>query len=365
MSMFIRAVSTKEHKANFIASAESTIAAINELTRQYEENWEKLEGYRKERAALIEDIIKAIKEGNIKIRKQLCRCDNTELNEVLEEVVDDLDLTQQELIKCALVKINIRYKQIDELGKKLEELAQELHQYRTSEPDYNQEVVIDFAQAKASAKDRMKEKAMQPKVEVESSLTEVVNTKPAGKEVVVSLESYINRKQKPIPINNDELSSAPIIEEEDLKNNNDGSDLEAAIGDDLDSEILDYLVTGGIEEVAADDYEEVINEIEESETLAEVEEDEECVAFTIENDITLKDIAERVYASADYWEPLYNYGSNKARIDRVAAEHKLPYHVVCTKSGYLNGVELQFPLELVTYEAVHSEEEGPVKGLAA
>lgn len=367
MSIFIRAVSTKEHKANFFAAAESTITAINELKKEYESVWESLEGYRKERAALIEDIIKAVKEGNIKIRKQLCRCDNAELNEVLEEVVDGLTLEQQELIKCSLVKINIRYKQIDELGKKLEDLAEQLSQYRTVEPDYDEEVVVDFSLQREVDKDDIpvisdevfvRENKPREVSEEDSDLEEIVDSKPADESVVISIESFLAKKQNDADLVEPDLeedSIGSIIEEDDLRTVGEESDLEKGINlDEFEAGDPSFTVTGGIEEteLSLEDVPEDLEEYEE-ETL---EESDECINFVIENNITLKEISARVYSSGDYWEALYNYGKNKERIDRIAAEHNVSYHVVCNKPGYLNGVTLQFPIELVTYEVVPSDE---------
>lgn len=344
MTTFTRATESKEHRNNVMDAAKRTIDTINKLTTEYESVWQKLEGYRKERAALIEDIIKIVKDGNIKLRKQLCRCDNQELNDVLEEVVDDLDLNQQEVIKCALVKINIRYKQIAELGKKLEGIMQELSHFRTMEADYTDEVVIPYSKLIA---DRIKKKAMATPAE-EEELEEVVSTSFAPPSIVISIGDFLENNKKEVNLADEEkeIAFSAIIEESEFAPlYEQKSDIEGAVPN-IEEEYPEATVTN------------IIASTQETNSSEQIPDETDFVEFKIENNITLSDIAERVYSSKDYWEALYSYGMNKSRIDRIAAEYNLPYQTICTESGYLNGVELQFPLELVMYDVV-----SPDKGL--
>ena len=46
------------------------------------------------------------------------------------------------------------------------------------------------------------------------------------------------------------------------------------------------------------------------------------------------------------------YGSNKSKIDKRAREAHVSVSVAATNPGYLAGLELNFPVELVTYEEV-------------
>lgn len=80
--------------------------------------------------------------------------------------------------------------------------------------------------------------------------------------------------------------------------------------------------------------------------------DDDSMPFTLDDKLTLDEIANNVYGDADLWKDLYKYGSNKAKIDKRARESHVSVSVAATNPGYLAGLELNFPVELVTYEEV-------------
>ena len=80
--------------------------------------------------------------------------------------------------------------------------------------------------------------------------------------------------------------------------------------------------------------------------------DEDSMPFTLDDKLTLDEIANNVYGDADLWKDLYKYGSNKSKIDKRAREAHVSVSVAATNPGYLAGLELNFPVELVTYEEV-------------
>ena len=80
--------------------------------------------------------------------------------------------------------------------------------------------------------------------------------------------------------------------------------------------------------------------------------DEDSMPFTLDDKLTLDEIANNVYGDADLWKDLYKYGTNKSKIDKRAREAHVSVSVAATNPGYLAGLELNFPVELVTYEEV-------------
>ena len=80
--------------------------------------------------------------------------------------------------------------------------------------------------------------------------------------------------------------------------------------------------------------------------------DEDSMPFTLDDKLTLDEIANNVYGDADLWKDLYKYGSNKSKIDKRAREAHVSVSVAATNPGYLAGLELNFPVELITYEEV-------------
>lgn len=353
--------SKRETSENFKSSFDATLNNLRldliELEKQFNAEWTELETLRKERAALIESAIKILKTNNIKPSKQLCKCNNSELNIELEAALDSLGFKDLEEIKCSIVKINIRYEMIQRKQVKLIELSEKLSMMThatyaqsissstevTGVRDYDDEVVVDFSKIKKAKEDKLKSKILQ-----EDELEEVVSVKKASPELIGSLNELLDERSIDIelPKVEEEKNASPfdsIIEETDLGIKNEESDLDVSIED-------------------------IITTLEDSELKNEeiVQNEEEIMhmPFTIERNLTLKEIAERVYGYDYLWTEIYKYSTNEGVINRIAAEYKISPEKVCTKPGYLNGVELLFPAELVITEATPIVEDAPKRRVA-
>lgn len=355
---FSKRETSENYKTSFDATLSNVRIELTELENQFNTVWNELETLRKERAALIESAIKILKSNNVKLNKQLCRCNNDELNIELESSLDKLGFKDLEEIKCSIVKINIRYEMIKRLQEKLILLSGKLSmmthatyaQALSSSTevngvrDYDDEVVVDFTKIKKAKKDKLKEKILP-----EANLEEVVSVKKASPEIIASLNDALAERSNDVELpevnkeHNSDIDS--IIDESDLGT--------ITYESDLDSSVQDIITTLEDSELT-------------NETQEKVEETDEIMhmPFTIERNLTLKEIAERVYGYDYLWTEIYKYSSNEGIIDRIAAEHKISAEKVCTKPGYLNGVELLFPAELVITEATPVEEDTPKRRVA-
>ena len=100
------------------------------------------------------------------------------------------------------------------------------------------------------------------------------------------------------------------------------------------------------------DYLNYVDQINDDDVVSFDNQDDDSMPFTLDDKLTLDEIANNVYGDADLWKDLYKYGSNKAKIDKRAREAHVSVSVAATNPGYLAGLELNFPVELVTYEEV-------------
>lgn len=323
MADFSRAEYSKNHKASFDAAIISTRKYLEELETEYTNIWNELETLRKERAALIENAIKVLKDNNIKLGKQLCRCNNEELNVELEKSLGQLGFRDLEEIRVSIVKINMRYDKIQELSLGLIRISDELSKFRSPEKDHDEEVIIDFRAAKKSRQEKLKEKVMSTKDET-------------PEEVIVEEEKVEEDTTK--EKTKEEHVMSTIIEESDLQTMLENTKLES----DLTAEIDDLM------EIFMDK-EETLSIKEE--TPEEIEEDKQYIDALMEKDMTLSSVAGKVYENPEYWKELYKYGNNAGKINRRAAELGLTVEEVCTKKGKLEGLVISFPTELETYEA--------------
>ena len=351
---FSKRETSENYKSSFDATLNNVRNDLTELEKQFNSVWNELETLRKERAALIESAIKILKSNNVKLNKQLCRCNNDELNIELESSLDKLGFKDLEEIKCSIVKINIRYEMIKKLQEKLISLSSQLSMMVSSTygqtidakqevngvRDYDDEVVVDFSKYKKTKKDKLKTAIYKEDLET------VVSVKKASPELITSLNDILDKKSKDIELpeaTNDTNELDSIIEEVELGT--------FTYESDLDSSVQDIITT-----------------LEDSELTNEesIEQTDEVMhmPFTIERNLTLKEIAERVYGYDYLWTEIYKYSTNEGIIDRIAAEHKISAEKVCTKPGYLNGVELLFPAELVITEATPIEEDTPKRRVA-
>ncbi len=100
------------------------------------------------------------------------------------------------------------------------------------------------------------------------------------------------------------------------------------------------------------DYLNYVEQINQDEVVSFDNQDDDSMPFTLDDKLTLDEIANNVYGDSDLWKDLYKYGSNKTKIDKRAREAHVSVSVAATNPGYLAGLELNFPVELVTYEEV-------------
>ena len=105
-----------------------------------------------------------------------------------------------------------------------------------------------------------------------------------------------------------------------------------------DSNIIDYLS--------------YVDSMNQDDVVTFENQDDDSMPFTLDDRLTLDEIANNVYGDSDLWKDLYKYGTNKAKIDKRAREAHVSVSVAATNPGYLAGLELNFPVELVTYEEI-------------
>lgn len=355
---FSRAEGSKNHRSSFIKTSTNVVEYIGELQSKYAASWEELESIRKERAAIIEDTIQLIKNNKIRLGKQLGRCNNNELNEELLNAINALKGEAKERIQINLIKINNRYEKINKIGEELEKMTEILSNYRVLEADYEDEVVITMPK-----KDEIKKGTTQPKennnkkpeskkdsnvVPFESKqktdtegLEKVINIHKAKDALIADFDKKIGKKkekQQTADVKEEPSIRSSYIENEDLRYFT-ATDLYNTAELAVIREEADYLSS--------------IDEAIEEESKRDLEADtDESILFTINDKLTLKDIAKSVYQSEENWKPLYNYDGNTSKIDEIAYEYGVTVEEVVSTPGYLNNVTLQFPTLLISPEEV-------------
>ena len=379
MQDFSKAEVSRNHNTSFKASIKTALEFIDELNQSYQSSREELEVLRKERAAIIENIIQTLKNKKVKISKPLGKCNNFEINEELLKVIEKLDFKEREKFQVDLIKINNRYARITELGKKLEDVSNKLSTLHVPELDYNDELVIDLNPEKETVKDDIK---TIPIPEVDDSIKgeeipapvlekeEVQEEQPVEevKEEVAPVEEdfddipVIDDLTMTIPVVTEDQITAfvedevskpakeeePVKEEKKRKGPNIVEETDLYIdskssGKDESMDIDLGLSEDSIVENALSNYK--------KDKPAEEDEDD-FLFYTITNGVTLEEIAQSVYEDSKLWIDLYKYDSNKGIIDRTAAKLKKTVKEVCTTPGYLDDVKLKFPVELITYEEI-------------
>lgn len=336
---FSRAEGSKNHKSSFDRASNILIDTIQQTQSTYHTTWSELEIMRKDRAAIIESTIQLLKNNKIKLTKQLGRCKNPEINEELLKVINELPFEVKEEIQCNLIKINNRYEKIAELGRKLEELSETLANYRILEADYDEEVEIDLSLLAKKAPTPTPEES----VIVDESLEKVVEIRQASEELQQDLDRTLELMRK---VTSTEIQTDS---EENLTNDEVSYDTEEI------SSVFDEINEITSETESQTDEESIDSYLNGESTLEEVT-NEEYVLFTINDKLTLKDIAENVYGESRFWKELYNYSTNKSKIDKKASEYKTTAETVASQVGYLENVTLQFPVELVTIEEIPASE---------
>lgn len=344
---FSRAEGSKNHKASFDKTCNTIIETIQQTQTSYHSTWSELEVLRKDRAAIIESTIQLLKNNKVKLTKQLGRCKNPEINEELLKVINELPFEIKEEIQCNLIKINNRYEKVAELGRRLEELSATLASYRVLEADYDEEVVIDLTSV-------TKKVSNEELIAVDESLEKVIEVKKASQELSDDLDrtlQMLRKNEEPseeVQSEKDVMSS--IINDDDITYSNDDVLYDTDVMATVSEEIEDIsTIDSNTDELNIDMYlnntSNVFNEAE-----------DEFILFTINDKLTLKEIANNVYGEEKFWKELYNYGTNKGKIDRKAAEFNLSVEEIVSASGYLENITLQFPVELVTIEEIPASE---------
>lgn len=340
---FSRAEGSKNHRASFIKASNTIIEIMQQLQTDYNTVWEKLEIQRKERAAIIEETIQLLKNSKVKLNKQLGRCDNHEINKELLQTINALPDEEKETIQINLVRINNRFERICKLGKRLEELSSSLARYRILEKDSEEEVEIVIP-SKNKDKSSSEKTSQVEKEDVEK----VVSRKEANAELASSLDKALEERKRA-----DKSMKSTLIEDDDIRYTN-----EENLFDTNELASIEDEVSYITEEEATDD-EDKINEF-----LAQSEEetnDDEYVLFTINEVTTLKEIAKNVYQNEANWKYIYNYGHNKGKLDRKAAEFDVEVEDIASTPGYLKNVTLEFPTILVTQEEIDQTEDNIVE----
>ena len=372
MQDFSKAEVSRNHNTSFKASIKTALEFIDELNQSYQSSREELEVLRKERAAIIENIIQTLKNKKVKISKPLGKCNNFEINEELLKVIEKLDFKEREKFQVDLIKINNRYARITELGKKLEDVSNKLSTLHVPEVDYNDELVIDLNPEKAAVEDNIK---TIPIPEVDDTIKAEPIPEPVIEEVkapetvpeiepVVEAEDFddipvIDELTMAIPIVTEEQINAEPIEEEKVeepvkeeKKSRKGPNIleetdlyieNRSSGKDESMDIDLGLSDDSIVESALSNY---------KKEKPVIDEEDDFLFYTITNGVTLEEIAQSVYEDSKLWIDLYKYDSNKGIIDRTAAKLKKTVKEVCTTPGYLDDVKLKFPVELITYEEI-------------
>lgn len=333
---FSRAEGSKNHRASMMKASNSIIEIIQQLQTDYNTIWEKLEIQRKERAAIIEETIMLLKNSKVKLNKQLGRCDNQEINKELLQTINALPDEEKETIQINLVRINNRFERICKLGKKLEAISNELSRYRIMETDYEEEVEIVIPSKNKENTDEVKD------AQQNEELEEVVSRKEASDELISSLDETLESKKRP-----DNSMKSTLIDDDDIRYTR-------------NTELDDTNELASIEDeislITEEDEEEKIDEYLNSQT-EEKAEDDEYILFTINEMTTLKEIAQNVYQNENHWKYIYNYGHNKGKIDRKAAEFDVDVETIASEPGYLKNVTLEFPTILVTQEEIFENDD--------
>lgn len=194
---------------------------------------------------------------------------------------------------------------------------------------------------------------------VDEEFEQVVGIKQASPQLLASVNEMLDRRQIKDYTNPDSSFIGiedDIIGEDDLFTyDNDISsglsrDIVGAIDEDDE---VDFVRKSDYDDVI--DYNKIVTDYysnNSDEAISFENQDDDSMPFTLDDKLTLDEIANNVYGDSDLWKDLYKYGSNKSKIDKRAREAHVSVSVAATNPGYLAGLELNFPVELVTYEEV-------------
>lgn len=358
---FTKAENSRNHKSSFDKTVAAAQERINSITTDYKSAEAHCESARKEFAELREECIKICKKNNIKLDKQLSKCTREELFNQLTKLLPILPIEDRRFIGKALVDIEIDYDTIEKYGAIREKCLTDLGAFRIIEEDYEEEVVFTIPKKK-TATEQITEKletAAEENVADESNIIEVSEEVEEidDKEEVISVkkasQELITKKNKMLHV--DIVEESPVLDsviDDDALTYN-GNDV------NYDEDILSS-ITRELEVIDAKSDEETINEFfglnpSDIEEIAVVpEEDPDSVPFTINNDLTLVEIAEVVYKDPNVWKNIYEFRTNKSIIDRKAAEYGMSAEDISATQGCLNGVTLMIPTIIEYYVETES-----------
>lgn len=327
-----KAEPSRNFRNSRLAKYDRIIECVKKQREEFVSYHDQVEVVRKERAAIIESVVKRLKELDIKSNKPLGKYDNegliAELNRIIEEHPD----INMEDIEIAIVKIRNRYRDIQNIAKKLKTYSRRIDNYPDEayeplkEDDYSDEVLITRNSFKT-----------QEVLQKESSKEEerVVEKHEASQGILESLANIINKHQS--------------------QENNVFSDIEEL----FDSPEENSIIEDAEVEVSPIKSEKLEDHVTESDEISLTE---EYASFTLNKNISLQYLVERVYEETDeeetedLWVGVYNYQDNHEKIDSIAEELGVSVDCVATTPGLLNGVTLKFPTDLVTYYKVEDQE---------
>lgn len=297
-----RADKSKKHKASVEAAINSINMYVQGLSVKYNNIWNQLEKNRKQRAELIEEIIKTLKENAVKTNIPLGKCDNRELNIEVESVLSKLRLTPKELVQCNLIKINNRFDSIEKLGKELHEIALEISKIRVPEADLKDEIILDFS--------KIEEKKQEENQTV--------------------IEEYVTEEMQ----DENELDEVIGITGSSLK-------LNESLDNDLGINSIDDN-TVDIDTVVERSLEDLMDEYKSS---IQVNNDD-CISYEIKDGESFLDVNEKMYEGQVPWNALLVYGDNEVNISKYASENNMKiYDVICDKHA-LAGLSISIPVEI-------------------
>ena len=186
-------------------------------------------------------------------------------------------------------------------------------------------------------------------------LEQVVGIKQATPTLLANVNAMLEERQI-------KVSSQPdtsfIGVEDDIIGDDDLFGYDNDVSSGLDRDLMDVVEDDAPAFVQKEDESNIIDYLNYVDTMNTDDvvsfdnQDDDSMPFTLDDKLTLDEIANNVYGDADLWKDLYKYGSNKAKIDKRAREAHVSVSVAATNPGYLAGLELNFPVELVTYEEV-------------
>lgn len=359
---FSKAEPSRKFRNEYLEKYDRIIACVMKQREGFVSDHDQVEIYRKDRASIIEDVVKMLKELEIKPSKPLGKFDHQGLINELTRLINENPDKDTEELEIAVIKIKNRYRDITNVSKRLETYARRIDNYpdegyeANMEADYKDEMVIDLTAVKSRRLQETQKEKIENIIEFPSydevrlvetqpeNLERVVETHDASQEILDSLAEIINgNREKPIELDEIELA-----------------DLDVPIASTYESE--DYVgeIATLAEELKAD-----LNNLDETNIISFLsgsEEQEDYATFTISNNISLQDLVKHVYEENDdqdydseLWTSVYNFSTNKKVIDEVADRLEASVEEVVKTPGMLNGITLRFPTELVTYEQVATE----------